>query len=63
MRRPTTRCVWAQGDTRLIDSLVGDPVFGVTDQGVEGAYAALKVAIIARKPNRLSHAEAAALGL
>lgn len=45
---------------------VGDPVFGVTDQGVEGAYAekiAVKAAIIARKPDRLSHVEAAALGL
>lgn len=50
----------------VTDFAVGDPVFGVTDQGVKRAYAekiALKVAIIARKPNRLSHAEAAALGL
>jgi NADPH:quinone reductase-like Zn-dependent oxidoreductase len=41
-------------------------VFGVTDQGIEGAYAekiAIKAAIIAKKPYRLSHAEAAALGL
>jgi NADPH:quinone reductase-like Zn-dependent oxidoreductase len=41
-------------------------VFGVTDQGIEGAYAekiAIKAAIIAKKPDRLSHAEAAALGL
>jgi NADPH:quinone reductase-like Zn-dependent oxidoreductase len=38
----------------------------VTDQGVEGAYAekiAIKAAIIAKKPDRLSHVEAAALGL
>src|ERR1700682_2617151 len=45
---------------------VGDPVFGVTDQGIEGAYAerlAIKAAIIAKKPERLGHAEAAALGL
>jgi NADPH:quinone reductase-like Zn-dependent oxidoreductase len=45
---------------------VGDPVFGVTDQGIEGAYAekiAIKAAIVARKPDRLGHAEAAALGL
>jgi NADPH:quinone reductase-like Zn-dependent oxidoreductase len=41
-------------------------VFGVTDQGIEGAYAekvAINAAIIAKKPDRLSHAEAAALGL
>jgi NADPH:quinone reductase-like Zn-dependent oxidoreductase len=45
---------------------VGDPVFGVTDQGVEGAYAeklAIKAAIIARKPPRLDHAAAAAMAL
>lgn len=50
----------------VTDFAVGDPVFGVTDQGIEGAYAekiAIKTAIIARKPDRLSHAEAAALGL
>lgn len=48
------------------DFKVGDAVFGVTDQGIEGAYAerlAIKAAIIARKPDWLSHAEAAALGL
>ena len=48
------------------DFAVGDAVFGVTDQGVEGAYAekiAIKARIIAKKPDRLSHAEAAALGL
>jgi len=41
-------------------------VFGVTDQGIEGAYAekiAIKAAIIAKKPDRLGHAEAAAMGL
>jgi NADPH:quinone reductase-like Zn-dependent oxidoreductase len=45
---------------------VGDAVFGVTDQGIEGAYAekiAIKAQIIAKKPDRLSHVEAAALGL
>jgi NADPH:quinone reductase-like Zn-dependent oxidoreductase len=45
---------------------VGDAVFGVTDQGIEGAYAekiAIKAALLARKPDSLSHAEAAALGL
>lgn len=48
------------------DLRVGDAVFGVTDQGVEGCYAeklAIKAAIIAKKPERLGHAEAAALGL
>jgi NADPH:quinone reductase-like Zn-dependent oxidoreductase len=48
------------------DFLVGDPVFGVMDQGTEGAYAeklAIKAAIIAGKPVGLSHVEAAALGL
>jgi NADPH:quinone reductase-like Zn-dependent oxidoreductase len=50
----------------VTDFAIGDAVFGVTDQGIEGAYAekiAIKAAIIARKPNRLSHAQAAALGL
>jgi NADPH:quinone reductase-like Zn-dependent oxidoreductase len=50
----------------VTDFAVGDAVFGVTEQGIEGAYAekiAIKAAIIARKPDRLSHAEAAALGL
>jgi NADPH:quinone reductase-like Zn-dependent oxidoreductase len=45
---------------------VGDAVFGVTEQGVEGAYAekiAIKAAIIAKKPDGLSMVEAAALGL
>jgi NADPH:quinone reductase-like Zn-dependent oxidoreductase len=48
------------------DLEVGDAVFGVCDQGVEGAYAekiAIKAAIIARKPVRLGHAEAAAMAL
>jgi len=50
----------------VTDFAVGDAVFGVTDQGIEGAYAekiAIKAAIIAKKPDRLSHVEAAALGL
>ena len=45
---------------------VGDAVFGVCDQGVEGAYAekiAIKAAIIAKKPARLGHAEAATMAL
>ena len=48
------------------DFAVGDPVFGVLDAGKEGAYAeklAIKAAIIARKPDSLSHAQAAALAL
>ena len=45
---------------------IGDAVFGVCDAGQEGAYAekiAIRSAIVARKPERLSHAECAALGL
>ncbi len=45
---------------------VGDPVFGVLDRGVEGAYAeklVVPAAIIARKPDALTHAEAAAVAL
>jgi NADPH:quinone reductase-like Zn-dependent oxidoreductase len=52
--------------TGVTDFTLGDAVFGVTDQGIEGAYAekiAIKAGIIAKKPDRLSHAEAAALGL
>src|SRR5271165_579386 len=50
----------------VTDLRVGDPVFGVCDQGIEGAYAdkiAIKAAIIAKKPDHLSHAEAAAMAL
>jgi NADPH:quinone reductase-like Zn-dependent oxidoreductase len=50
----------------VTDFKIGDAVFGVTDQGIEGAYAekiAIKAAIITKKPDHLSHAEAAALGL
>ena len=48
------------------DLKVGDPVFGVLDAGQEGAYAeklAVKAAIIAGKPDALSHVDAAALAL
>jgi NADPH:quinone reductase-like Zn-dependent oxidoreductase len=48
------------------DLAVGDAVFGVTISGTEGAYAekiAIKAAIIAKKPAKLSHAEAAAMAL
>jgi len=45
---------------------VGDAVFGVFDLGQEGAYAekiAVKAAIVAKKPDALSHIDAAALAL
>jgi NADPH:quinone reductase-like Zn-dependent oxidoreductase len=48
------------------DLEIGDAVFGVTIPGTEGAYAekiAIKAAIIAKKPAKLSHAEAAAMAL
>ena len=50
----------------VTDFKVGDAVFGVTDQGIEGTYAekiAIKAAIVAKKPASLGHAEAGALGL
>jgi NADPH:quinone reductase-like Zn-dependent oxidoreductase len=50
----------------VTDLAVGDAVFGVLDQGMEGAYAeklAIKAAIIAKKPDHLGHAEAAAMAL
>src|SRR6516164_7547284 len=50
----------------VTDLKVGDAVFGVCDQGIEGAYAekiAIKAAIIAKKPPRLGDAEAAAMAL
>lgn len=48
------------------DLKAGDAVFGVLDAGQEGAYAeklAVKAAIIAKKPDALSHVNAAALAL
>ncbi len=48
------------------DFAPGDPVFGVCDVGQEGAYAArlaIRAAIVARKPDALSHAQCAALAL
>jgi NADPH:quinone reductase-like Zn-dependent oxidoreductase len=48
------------------DLKVGDAVFGVLDQGNEGTYAeklVVKATLVAKKPDTLSHAEAAALGL
>jgi len=48
------------------DFAIGDAVFGVCDVGQEAAYAekiAIRSAIVARKPEPLSHAECAALAL
>jgi NADPH:quinone reductase-like Zn-dependent oxidoreductase len=50
----------------VTDLKIGDAVFGVLDAGQEGAYAekvAIKAAIIAKKPEGLSHVNAAALAL
>jgi NADPH:quinone reductase-like Zn-dependent oxidoreductase len=50
----------------VTDIKVGDAVFGVLDQGIEGTYAeklAIPAALVAKKPASLSHADAAALGL
>jgi NADPH:quinone reductase-like Zn-dependent oxidoreductase len=50
----------------VTDLKVGDAVFGVCDQGIEGAYAekiAIKADIVAKKPPSLGHAEAAAMAL
>ena len=48
------------------DLEVGDAVFGVCETGQEGAYAeklAVRAAIVAKKPEGLSHIDAAALAL
>jgi NADPH:quinone reductase-like Zn-dependent oxidoreductase len=48
------------------DFKIGDSVFGVLEAGREGAYAeklAITAAIIARKPDAMSHIDAAALAL
>ena len=48
------------------DLTVGDAVFGVLEGGREGTYCeklAIKAAIIAKKPDALSHVDAAALAL
>ena len=50
----------------VTDFAVGDPVFGVMDAGIEGCYAEkvkIAAAIIARKPDSLDDAEAAAMAL
>ena len=50
----------------VTDLARGDAVFGVCDAGQEGAYAekiAMKAAIVAKKPDGVSHIDAAALAL
>jgi NADPH:quinone reductase-like Zn-dependent oxidoreductase len=50
----------------VTDLKVGDPVFGVVEQVDDGCYAekvAIKAAIVAKKPDSLSHVEAASLAL
>jgi NADPH:quinone reductase-like Zn-dependent oxidoreductase len=52
--------------TGVSDLKVGDEVFAVCDAGQEGAYAekiAIKASIVAKKTDRLSHVDAAALAL
>src|ERR1700749_2921894 len=58
--------VVANRGEKVTDFVVGEPVFGVLDAGVEGAYAeklSIRAAIAARKPDRLSHPQAAAMAL
>jgi NADPH:quinone reductase-like Zn-dependent oxidoreductase len=50
----------------VTDFRVGDPVFAVLPAGQEGTYAekvAVKAAVVARKPDGLSHVDATALAL
>lgn len=50
----------------VTDFKVGDPVFGVVEVTNEACYAekvAIRAAIVAKKPDNLSHVEMAALGL
>ncbi|MGZ9078067.1 MAG: NADP-dependent oxidoreductase [Burkholderiales bacterium] len=52
--------------TGVSDLAIGDAVFGMCDVGQEAAYAekiAIKAAIVARKPERLSHVETASVAL
>jgi NADPH:quinone reductase-like Zn-dependent oxidoreductase len=52
--------------TGVTDFAVGDPVFGVVERSDDGCYAeklAVQAAIVARKPDHLSHVEAAAVAL
>src|ERR1700676_1359427 len=48
------------------DLRIGDEVFAVCDAGQEGAYAekiAIKAAIVARKPDSLSHVDSASIAI
>jgi NADPH:quinone reductase-like Zn-dependent oxidoreductase len=57
--------VGAVGDG-VRDVRVGDAVFGVLELGLDGAYAekiAIKATLVAKKPERIPHAEAAAVAL
>jgi len=50
----------------VTDFRIGDAVFGVCEASQEGAYAekiAIKAAIVARKPDSISHVDAAAMAL
>ena len=50
----------------VTDFKVGDPVFGVVEQVADGCYAeklAIRAVIVAKKPESLSHIEAASLAL
>src|SRR3954449_4401465 len=65
LRRDFSGLVSALG-TGVSDLAVGDAVFGVMDAGIEGCYAekvAIKAALVAKKPAKLGHAEAAAMAL
>lgn len=58
--------VVAQVGAGVTDFRVGDPVFAVLDVGHEGTYCekvAIKAALCARKPDTLSHVDAAAVAL
>jgi NADPH:quinone reductase-like Zn-dependent oxidoreductase len=73
---PTARFPWIPGrdfsgvvaalGAGVTDFAVGDVVFGVVERTADGCYAekvAVRAAILARKPDHLSHVEAAALAL
>src|SRR5438067_3875893 len=50
----------------VTDFKIGDAVFGVMDAGIEGCYAEkvkIAAALVAKKPDNLGHAEAAAMAL
>jgi NADPH:quinone reductase-like Zn-dependent oxidoreductase len=58
--------VLGQVGASVNDLKVGDAVFGVLEPGKEGTYCeklAIQAAVIAKKPERLSHVNAAALAL